>query len=209
MWGLFKRRKTATPDAAPEAAPDAAPEARPVPAGEAEDVVVPATEAEVGSAQPDATRSEPVAAQASEERSGWLGRLKSGLAATRDKLGLTALLTRGLDEDTLEALETQLLMADCGMPATEHLLGDLRRRWKASGGRVEPRQLLVDALAELLAPLERRFVVDAGAAPYVIMIAGVNGAGKTTSIGKLAKLLQREGASVLLMLFSARRLGSG
>ncbi len=203
MWGLFKRRKTATPDPAPDPAADAAPVAGPAPAGEAADAFIPAAEAVVGSAQldsaqPDSTRSEPDAAQRSEERSGWLGRLKSGLAATRDKLGLTALLTRGLDEDTLEALETQLLMADCGMPATEHLLGDLRRRWKASGGRVEPRQLLVDALAELLAPLERRFVVDADAAPYVIMIAGVNGAGKTTSIGKLAKLLQREGASVLL-----------
>ncbi|MCS6997279.1 MAG: signal recognition particle-docking protein FtsY [Casimicrobiaceae bacterium] len=179
MWGLFKRKST-KPEAAATPEPSAAPAELPLPSEGA------------------AVAQTPAAAGGSAVERSWLARLKEGLAATRDKLGLTALLTRGLDEATLEALETQLLMADCGMAATQHLLEDLRRRWKSSGGRIEPRQLLVEALTDLLAPLERRFVVDAEASPYVIMISGVNGAGKTTSIGKLAKLLQSEGASVLL-----------
>jgi len=102
-----------------------------------------------------------------------------------------------LDEETLEQLETQLLMADCGMPATQHLLEDLRKRWKQAGGTGDPRLMLVESLTELLKPLEQPFKV-AQEAPFVIMIAGVNGAGKTTSIGKLAKYLQGQGASVLL-----------
>ena len=131
------------------------------------------------------------------EKKGWLDKLKSGLSATRDKLGLNVLFAGKLDEETLEQLEAQLLMADCGMPATQHLLVDLRKRWKQAGGSGDPRAMLVDALADLLAPLEQPFTV-AEQGPYVMMIAGVNGAGKTTSIGKLAKYLQGRGASVLL-----------
>lgn len=141
-----------------------------------------------------------------EEKKGWLDKLKSGLTATRNKLGLNVLFAGRLDEDTLEQLETQLLMADCGMPATQHLLDDLRKRWKAAGGAGDPRAMLVDALTDLLKPLEQPFAVpkeapeslNATVVPFVIMIAGVNGAGKTTSIGKLAKYLQGQGASVLL-----------
>ncbi len=132
-----------------------------------------------------------------EEKKGWLDKLKSGLTATRNKLGLNVLFAGKLDEDTLDLLEAQLLMADCGMPATQHLLDDLRKRWKAAGGAGDPRAMLVDALTDLLQPLEQPFAVAKGA-PFVIMIAGVNGAGKTTSIGKLAKFLQGQGASVLL-----------
>jgi fused signal recognition particle receptor len=131
------------------------------------------------------------------EKKGWLDKLKSGLSATRNKLGLNVLFAGKLDEETLEQLEAQLLMADCGMPATQHLLADLRKRWKQAGGSGDPRAMLVDALADLLAPLEQPFTV-AEQGPYVMMIAGVNGAGKTTSIGKLAKYLQGRGASVLL-----------
>ena len=131
------------------------------------------------------------------EQRRWLDKLKSGLTATRDKLGLKTLFAGKLDDETLEQLEAQLLMADCGMAATQHLLDDLRRRWKQAGGSGDPRAMLVDALTELLQPLEQPFAV-AQESPFVIMIAGVNGAGKTTSIGKLARHLQREGASVLL-----------
>jgi len=181
MWGLFRRRPAPAPAGSEADTTGATPLAA-------------TTAAEATSAalhQPD----QPADAG---ERTGWLGRLKSGLAATRDKLGLTSLMTRGLDDETLEALETQLLMADCGMPATTHILDALRQRWKATGGKVPPRALLVETLSELLAPLERRFEIDPEARPYVIMIAGVNGAGKTTSIGKLARLLRSEGATVLL-----------
>jgi fused signal recognition particle receptor len=138
-----------------------------------------------------------VGTSAIEEKKSWLDKLKSGLAVTRNKLGLNVLFAGKLDEETLEQLESQLLMADCGMPATQHLLDDLRKRWKQAGGEGDPRAMLVDALADLLKPLEQAFPERMGK-PFVVMIAGVNGAGKTTSIGKLAKHLQQSGASVLL-----------
>jgi fused signal recognition particle receptor len=130
----------------------------------------------------------------------WAERLKDGLARSRDRLSgaLASVLTRRtLDAETLEELETALITADVGMPATEHLLADLTARWKRSGGDADPRSLLKDALNEMLAPLARPLVIT-DARPFVIMLAGVNGAGKTTSIGKLAKFLQAQGLSVLL-----------
>jgi fused signal recognition particle receptor len=82
-----------------------------------------------------ATESALAAVVAPVEKKGWLDKLKSGLTATRDKLGLKVLFAGKLDEDTLEQLEAQLLMADCGMAATQHLLDDLRKRWKLAGGQ--------------------------------------------------------------------------
>jgi len=130
----------------------------------------------------------------------WGERLKEGLARSRDKWGgalASALRRPALDDETLEAIETALLSADVGVAATQALIDDLRARWKRAGGRGEPKTMLKAALVELLAPLEGPMIVSA-ARPFVIMIAGVNGAGKTTSIGKLAKILQSQGHSVLL-----------
>ena len=177
MWGLFKKKTPPTV-------------AEPV---ESPAIVAPALTVEAAVTPP----AEVALPAVVEEKKGWLDKLKSGLTATRNKLGLHVLFAGKLDEDTLEQLEAQLLMADCGMPATQHLLDDLRKRWKAAGGTGDPRAMLVDALTDLLKPLEQPFKV-AEEAPFVIMIAGVNGAGKTTSIGKLAKYLQSQGASVLL-----------
>ena len=185
MWGLFKKKTQPLPVDVPVSAPLDAPVNAPV-----ETPVSPVVEAE-------ATAIVVAAPAAPEEKKGWLDKLKSGLTATRNKLGLNILFAGKLDEETLEQLETQLLMADCGMPATQHLLEDLRKRWKQAGGTGDPRLMLVESLTELLKPLEQPFKV-AQEAPFVIMIAGVNGAGKTTSIGKLAKYLQGQGASVLL-----------
>jgi fused signal recognition particle receptor len=130
----------------------------------------------------------------------WSERLKDGLARSRDKLGgalESALRRPALDAESLEAIETALLAADVGVAATAALIADLRVRWKRAGGQGDPKAVLKAALVELLTPLERPLVVSK-ARPYVIMIAGVNGAGKTTSIGKLAKILQTQGHTVLL-----------
>jgi fused signal recognition particle receptor len=130
----------------------------------------------------------------------WTERLRSGLGLSRERLArpLAAVLgQRGLSESSLEELETALIGADVGVAATERLLADLRARWKRAGPAADARALLKDSLAELLGPLERPLVIGE-ARPFVIMLAGVNGAGKTTSIGKLAKYLQSEGHSVLL-----------
>ena len=130
----------------------------------------------------------------------WREKLKAGLAKTRQAVGLTRLFASKLDEASLEALESALLSADAGVAATTQLLDDLRDRWKRQGGEAgpaEPRALLRDALADLLRPLEAPLAIGAQR-PFVIMLAGVNGAGKTTSIGKLAKYLQAQNLSVLL-----------
>jgi fused signal recognition particle receptor len=130
----------------------------------------------------------------------WAERLRAGLSKSREKLtgALTgAFSRRTLDEDTLEALETALIGADVGMPATEALLRDLSARWKVAGGTGDPKLMMKEALATLLAPLEQPLVIGPQR-PFVIMLAGVNGAGKTTSIGKLARHFQAQGLSVLL-----------
>lgn len=143
----------------------------------------------------------PEAEVAAPKRS-WGDRLKAGLARTRQQLGggLASLFgRRKIDEDLLEELESTLLMADCGVDATQHLIDDLRRRWKRD--RLETadqlQQSLADGLHAILAPLEQPLEIGAQR-PFIIMIAGVNGAGKTTSIGKLAKYFQNQGKSVLL-----------
>ena len=135
-----------------------------------------------------------------EARKPWTARLAVGLARSREKLtgALGAAFTRRkLDDETLDELESALITADVGVPAARHLLGDLSARWKRAGGEVDPKSLLKTALLELIAPLEQPLVVS-GARPFVIMLAGVNGAGKTTSIGKLARYFQLQGLSVLL-----------
>lgn len=138
--------------------------------------------------------SEPVTAT----RAGWLGRLTTGLKRTGSSI-TTVFTGTQIDEDLYEELEAALLMADAGMNATEFLLTDLRRR-VSEARATEPAQvktLLQDAIADLLAPLEK--TLDVGLYhPTVIMVAGVNGAGKTTSIGKLTRHLAAAGARVLL-----------
>lgn len=132
----------------------------------------------------------------------WRERLKAGLERTRAQFGgkLKSVFSRGkVDDELLEELESLLLTSDVGMEATQHLLGELKRRAKED--RLDSpesiQKALQDALHELLLPLEAPLDISAHR-PFIIMIAGVNGAGKTTSIGKLAKHFQAQGLSVLL-----------
>jgi fused signal recognition particle receptor len=128
----------------------------------------------------------------------WAARLKAGLARTRDVLNtpVSELFTRRkIDEALFEELEAALLQADCGVAATAELISSMRKKKLADGEALK--QALKQAIVELLAPLERTLAAG-GAKPCVIMVAGVNGSGKTTSIGKLAKWLQSQGCSVIL-----------
>jgi fused signal recognition particle receptor len=131
-------------------------------------------------------------------REAWFQRLRKGLARTGS--GIAQVFTGARIDDALyEELESALLMADAGVRATEHLLRDLKQRVKAAGS-TEPAQvkaLLAEAIVDLLAPLERALMVGEHQ-PTVIMVAGVNGAGKTTSIGKLTKHLAEAKCKVLL-----------
>ena len=131
-------------------------------------------------------------------REAWFQRLRKGLARTGS--GIAQVFTGArIDDELYEELESALLMADAGVRATEHLLKDLKQRVKAAGS-TEPAQvkaLLADAIVDLLSPLERSLMVGEHQ-PTVIMVAGVNGAGKTTSIGKLTRHLAEAQCKVLL-----------
>ena len=141
---------------------------------------------------------EQTAEQIAEQKTSWLAKLKGGLAKTGQSLGSLFVGVR-VDEALFEELETALIMADAGVEATGQLMTALRAKVKRD--RIEEadavRQALKDVLAEHLKVLEKPF--DVGhVKPLVVMITGVNGAGKTTSIGKLANALQQRGAKVLL-----------
>jgi len=128
----------------------------------------------------------------------WLTRLKTGLSKTSS--GLTGIFIGAkIDEDLYEELETALLMSDAGVDATEYLLEALREKVRSERltDSMQVKAALRSLLADLLRPLEKSLMLGR-AQPLVMMIAGVNGAGKTTSIGKLAKHLQRFDQSVLL-----------
>lgn len=132
------------------------------------------------------------------ERGSWLSRLKAGLRKTGQGIAQVFTGTR-IDDALYEELESALLMADAGLPATQHLLADLKRRVRDAKA-TDPtavKALLVDALTELLTPLQRPLEVGQ-ATPTVFMVVGVNGAGKTTSIGKLTHHLAADGQKVLL-----------
>ena len=169
---------------APVAPPASAPATAVAPAPAPAPVVPPPARLEAPPAEP--------------ERKGWLDKLKTGLRKTGT--GIQAVFVNAQIDDALyEELETALLMADTGVKATEFLLDDLRRRVRNQMPRdaQQVRVLLADAITDLLKPLEKPLVIGRYT-PTVIMVAGVNGAGKTTSIGKLTKHLATEGASVLL-----------
>ncbi|HYN12765.1 MAG TPA: signal recognition particle-docking protein FtsY [Burkholderiales bacterium] len=128
----------------------------------------------------------------------WAARLKAGLARTREVLNTPVselFVRRRVDESLFRELETALLEADCGVAATQWVLDSLRK--KKIEESEELKRALKDVLLELLGPLERALDVTR-AKPFVIMVAGVNGSGKTTSIGKLAKWMQSQGRSVVL-----------
>ncbi|GGW31546.1 hypothetical protein GCM10007157_24210 [Vreelandella hamiltonii] len=139
------------------------------------------------------------------EKKGWFARIKSGLGKTRANLtdGLADLFLgkKHIDDELLEDLETQLLMADVGIEATSEII----ERLEARVSRKElnnPEALyrgLQEELAALLGPVSTPLdVQSANGGPFVILVVGVNGVGKTTTIGKLTQRFQREGKSVML-----------
>ena len=192
MFSFFRKKPPAPPPAEPSVAP------APAPAAAAPAPLAPSTPA---AAPPHALAPQapvPAAPAPAPERKGWLDKLKAGLRKTGSSIA-TVFTGTQIDDALYEELETALLMADTGVKATEHLLADLKKRVKEHKA-TDPaavKGLLADAIAELLAPLQKPLVIGEHK-PTVIMVAGVNGAGKTTSIGKLTRHLANEGASVLL-----------
>lgn len=208
MFSFFKKKPPSTQaHSGQEPAPEAAPEPALTPAFTP--AFKPATHAPTATSLPQpgalakpASPTSPARAEPSpgnsDARQGWLDRLKLGLRKTGASI-TTVFTGTQIDEVLYDELETALLLADTGVKATEFLLQDLKRRVKDSkaSAPMQVKTLLTDAITELLEPLQRPLRVGEHK-PTVIMVAGVNGAGKTTSIGKLTKHLADEGLTVLL-----------
>nr|WP_059392349.1 signal recognition particle-docking protein FtsY [Pseudomonas toyotomiensis] len=145
-----------------------------------------------------------VAAPATQEKPSFFARLKQGLSKTSASLGegMASLFLgkKAIDDDLLDDLETRLLTADVGVEATTAIIGNLTKRVArkelADSGALY--KALQEELVSLLKPVEQPLVIDTAKQPYVILVVGVNGVGKTTTIGKLAKKLQLEGKKVML-----------
>jgi fused signal recognition particle receptor len=140
----------------------------------------------------------PVAPATPPERQKWVNKLKASLGKTASSISIV-FGGSVIDEALYESLEDALLMSDAGVPATQYLLDELRRKVKDTGVTqpVALKNILTATLTNLLLPLEKALVIGEHQ-PTVIMVAGVNGAGKTTSIGKLTRHLCDSGESVLL-----------
>lgn len=142
--------------------------------------------------------------EAEKSAPGLFSRLRQSLSKTRsalsDSLSSLILGRKVIDEELLEDIETQLLSADLGIEATDHIISALTQ--KLGRKQLADPQALLDSLktelAALLAPCDIPLVIDTAHKPYVILVVGVNGAGKTTTIGKLAKRLQSQGHKVML-----------
>lgn len=188
MFSFFKKKTLPpAPAVAPVAAP--APHATPAEALPTGSLIGSALVAPIAIPEPSATPP---------ERQKWLDKLKAGLGKTASSIS-GVFGGSQIDEALYEDLESALLMADAGVTATEHLTNALRRKVKASGVThpIALKNILIAELTELLQPLQKPLVIGQQQ-PTVIMVAGVNGAGKTTSIGKLTKHLADSNASVLL-----------
>jgi len=195
MFQVFKRKKT---DANPVADRLQVP---PVKAAASADATAsaPSTAVTTSVSSASGTESAPPEAAAETGRpSSWLARLRQGLARTGQNLGSLFVGVK-VDEALFEELETALILADAGVEASASLLQALRTRVRKDRltQSQDVRRTLCEILAAHLKPLEKPFALNA-ASPLVVMIAGVNGAGKTTSIGKLAHAFGAQGASVLL-----------
>ncbi len=137
-------------------------------------------------------------------KGGFFSRMKVGLTKTRKNLadGMVNILIGGkeIDDELLEEVEEQLLVADIGVEATKTIIANLTER-TARGDLIYSHSLykaLQEELVALLAPRVKPLHIDPNKSPYVILVVGVNGVGKTTTIGKLAKRLQGEGKTVML-----------
>ncbi len=141
-------------------------------------------------------------AQAGTKTGGWFGRLQAGLTRSSAKLGggITGIFTkRRLDDGAIEELEELLIAADLGVATAAKLTANLARtRFDKEVAPEEVRRALAEDIAAILEPVARPLVLDAGRKPHVVLVVGVNGSGKTTTIAKLARYYRDQGLRVLL-----------
>jgi len=142
-------------------------------------------------------------AESSNDKSGFFGRLKNGLSRTRNNLtGNIGSLFQGktINAELLEEIEDNLIMADIGVAATQQIIEDLQQRLsrKELNDTDTLNIALRENMANILQPCDNTLTIPDSTSPFVILLVGVNGVGKTTTIGKLAKHLQTAGKSVML-----------
>ena len=137
-----------------------------------------------------------------EKKRSWLGRLREGLARTASSLtgGITAIFTKKkLDDETLENLEELLIAADLGVGAASAVTKRLAStRYNKEISAEEVKEALAEEVTKILGPVAKPLVIDASRKPHVVLVTGVNGTGKTTTIGKLAHRLRQDGHSVMM-----------
>jgi fused signal recognition particle receptor len=136
------------------------------------------------------------------EKKSWLSRLKEGLSRSAGKLagGITGLFTtRKLDQATLDQLEEVLIASDIGVTVSAKLIADLAKdRFGKDVSELEVRERFAADIGEILQPVAQELAIDKARKPHVVLVTGVNGSGKTTTIGKLAHLLRTQGNKVML-----------
>ncbi|MFG6177443.1 signal recognition particle-docking protein FtsY [Halomonas sp. THAF12] len=195
-----------------DAVPAAESDPEPAAAAQPESAAEPAPEPEPVSAPEESPRTEPrdkpkaqLREKPKSEKKGWFARMREGLGKTRSNLteGLAGLFLgrKQIDDDLMEELETQLLLADVGIEATTQIIDRLTER--VSRKELKDPEALYKALQDELATLLEGVTAPLalppkGEGPFVILVVGVNGVGKTTTIGKLTQRFQREGRSVML-----------
>lgn len=196
-----------TPPAEPASAPPAPGTEAPVTAAETRGTPSPSVEVAPAPVEPLASRdtpsqpgpapSEPIAQPVS-----WFQRLKSGLAKTSSKLsdGITSLFSkRRLDAATLEDLEDLLIQSDLGLETATRITDAISKgRFQKGISADEVKEILAAEVERVLTPVARPLVIDRSRRPHVVLVVGVNGTGKTTTIGKLAERFRREGLNVML-----------
>jgi len=137
-----------------------------------------------------------------EQAGGWFARLKAGLSRSTAKLTeaiTTVFRKRRLDDEALEELEETLIAADLGLPAAQRIVEGFRKtRFGKEVTDEEVKAALADSIAEILAPVAQPLVIEPARAPHVVLVVGVNGTGKTTTIAKLGQQWRRQGLKVML-----------
>ena len=137
-----------------------------------------------------------------EEKTSWFARLKNGLKRSSSKLttGIADIFTkRRLDDDALEEFEDLLITSDLGVTTAAKLSAELAKtRFDKEVDSAEIQQFIADEVAKILEPVAKPLVIDSTKKPHVILVVGVNGSGKTTTIGKLAKTYKDQGLKVMM-----------
>ena len=196
-----KELQSVVTDVSADLTPQAAVDTDIVAEVEATDISMASTEQPVAEERP--SQSKVIAASAAPQKSGFFSRLKQGLAKTSQNLGagLAGLFSgRKIDADLYEEIETQLLLADVGVATTQKLIRQLEQH--ADRKALKDPAALFDKLQQdmalLLTDVEKPLLPENAAGPFVILMVGVNGVGKTTTIGKMAQQFKQQGKSVML-----------